>query len=225
MEPILGLGWTLNYEMYFYAVFALLMLLPRRHLFAALALYFVSTVLIGVLFDRNALMIWYWTRTNVLEFVFGAAIAEMHLRRVEIKPWLALAAIGVALAGWQLAYVHYSYGVEDADLRGFVWGAPAAILVGAVALCGRARDVLSSGKMAAYLVTIGDSSYSLYLSHMFVVRMVTLLLPVAAFGLFYPAVFIAAALSLCIVVAHFSYIWLERPVAEHGKALLGAKGG
>lgn len=225
MEPILGLGWTLNYEMYFYGVFALLLLLPRRYLFAALGLYFVSTVLIGVLFDRNALMLWYWTRTNVLEFVFGAVIAEMYLRRVEIKPWLAAIAIGVALAGWQLAYVHYSYGVEDANLRGFVWGVPAAILVGAVALCVQARDILSNGGIAAYLVMIGDSSYSLYLSHMFVVRIVTLLLPVAVFGPFYPVAFIAVALCLCIVVAHFSYIWLERPVAEHGKALLEARGG
>jgi peptidoglycan/LPS O-acetylase OafA/YrhL len=30
MEPVLGQGWTLNYEMFFYALFAIALILPRR---------------------------------------------------------------------------------------------------------------------------------------------------------------------------------------------------
>jgi len=224
MEPVFGLGWTLNYEMYFYVVFALFLLLPRRHLLPVLLVYFVITVLIGVVFDRDAMMLWYWTRTNVLEFAYGAVIAQMFLRKIEISPLVSILAITIALIIWQVAYSHYSYGVEAADLRGYVWGIPAALLVGAIALCTPLREAVEGNRFVSKLVPIGDSSYSLYLSHMFIVRIVTLVMPVAVFGLFYPAVFIVITFGLCVIVAHFSYRWLELIAVERGRSLIAVRG-
>ncbi len=37
LRPVLGQGWTLEYEMFFYALFAISMLLPRRVGLAGLA--------------------------------------------------------------------------------------------------------------------------------------------------------------------------------------------
>src|SRR3569623_79790 len=41
-HPILGLGWTLNYEMYFYVLFSFALLLPRRIGLLALTALFLS---------------------------------------------------------------------------------------------------------------------------------------------------------------------------------------
>ena len=41
MLPLLPLGWTLNYEMFFYAVFAVALILPRVGAIAAVSVLFV----------------------------------------------------------------------------------------------------------------------------------------------------------------------------------------
>ena len=47
MQPVHGLGWTLNYEMFFYVVFTAAILLPRRFAVMAVATVFLALVAIG----------------------------------------------------------------------------------------------------------------------------------------------------------------------------------
>lgn len=216
MEPIIGVGWTLNYEMFFYLVFAALLLLPRSRLLTRLILAFVGLCIAGLAISPSLVCLWYWTRSNILEFLYGAIIAEVFLRSVKIPIWLCVLLGAVAITGWQLAFVHYSAGVEDQTIRGVVWGIPAGLLVASVSLCPQARRLLSASPRLAPVIAVGDCSYSLYLCHMFVVRAATALLPVAFFGRMYPVVFIICGLALSIGVAHLSYIWFERPIHTWG---------
>jgi len=61
-EPILGLGWTLIHEMFFYLIFACLLFLPRKYLPLALAAWAALTI-IGAQFISPA--------------AFGRNIAEL----------------------------------------------------------------------------------------------------------------------------------------------------
>ena len=47
MQPIHGLGWTLNYEMFFYAVFTAAIVLPRRAAVLAVTAVFLVFVVAG----------------------------------------------------------------------------------------------------------------------------------------------------------------------------------
>jgi peptidoglycan/LPS O-acetylase OafA/YrhL len=49
MEPVLGQGWTLNYEMFCYALFAIALTLPRRIGLSALFLMFIGILASGTL--------------------------------------------------------------------------------------------------------------------------------------------------------------------------------
>ena len=45
--PVLGVGWTLNYEMYFYAIFAVLLLVPISRSVMITAVFFLACVIYG----------------------------------------------------------------------------------------------------------------------------------------------------------------------------------
>ncbi len=47
MQPVYKLGWTLNYEMFFYLVFSVVLMLPARTAVLALVGFFVSLVAVG----------------------------------------------------------------------------------------------------------------------------------------------------------------------------------
>ena len=61
LRPVLGQGWTLDYEMFFYVLFAMSMLLPRRSGLTGLAAALIGLVLIGSLARPAAAALGVWT--------------------------------------------------------------------------------------------------------------------------------------------------------------------
>ena len=124
--PTLLSGWTLNYEMYFYAVFALSLSLRARAGLVLLTAYFVGSVALGsVLPARVPFPLAYWTRPIVLEFLLGVLIGHAHLAGWRPRPPLAALLGLVALAG--LALPHET-GLSSAEWRALDYGLPAGLL-------------------------------------------------------------------------------------------------
>ena len=73
--PVFELGWTLNYEMFFYAVFAVFIGLRRSRTVIAVAALLGGLVLMGFVLQPSAAAPFFWTRPIILEFVFGMGIA------------------------------------------------------------------------------------------------------------------------------------------------------
>src|SRR5262249_60177752 len=95
-----GQGWTLNYEMFFYAAFALAMLLPRRRGIAALSLTFVTLVFLGRDLGLETPVLFTWTDGLILEFLFGVylGLAFEQGRRLPRPAAAVLLAAGMVLA-------------------------------------------------------------------------------------------------------------------------------
>ncbi|WP_321884386.1 acyltransferase family protein [Paraburkholderia bannensis] len=213
-EPVLGLGWTLNYEMFFYVVIGLLLLLGVRRVFMAVLALFVTLVVLGQLLAPENIVLRSWTHSIILEFGYGALLAHA-LRKgwcVGGKARLALLAAGIA--GWLVAAPSNA----DFVLRGIVWGLPAMAIFAALAL-GRAAPTYPR-----LLTLIGDASYSLYLTHLFVMRICSLVvwhlplgpaLQIAIFMLVFPA----AAIGVSIL----SYRHFELPTMRIGREFLKSR--
>lgn len=157
--PFFKLGWTLNYEMYFYLCFGVLLLIANTtHRFVALvALYGLSAALFYVVWPQTAVPYTY-LNPLLLEFVFGAAIAQAWLHGAMERIPLPLA-WGLILGG-VLALLYVG---EPGPEHWRVWqnGVPAAMIVAGV------LSIERHGKLpqSALLLLIGNASYSLYLSH------------------------------------------------------------
>jgi exopolysaccharide production protein ExoZ len=163
IRPALGQGWTLNYEMFFYACFALAMLLPRRAAFVALTLGLSALVWLGRDLTPADPILFTWTDGLLIEFLFGLWIGAARLGGLRAPPVLAaaLTIAGVALAIWM------DPTKGRAPLPGFVLsGVPAALIVTAAraSRAGRGRccapPICSATRPIASISSIPSSSAS-----------------------------------------------------------------
>lgn len=155
--PLLPPGWTLNYEAFFYLVFAAALFAPRRRQAAIVCAALFAAMAAGVILADPVYIL--GANPLLAEFAAGIAIALLAEHRGLPGPrgGLALMAIGIALLAIPAALGWFS------ELgRPFIWGPPAAlIVVGALA-------VEWSGALPRWpaLARLGDASYALYLIHL-----------------------------------------------------------
>ena len=153
--PVHLLGWTLNYEMFFYAVFALAILLPRRLAVLTVCVAFAVLVTIGR-YHPLPLPFSFWVNSIILEFCYGMLIALAYREGVRLPPVMAWALGIAAIAGYAAA------ATPEGEWRALFWGLPGAALVAACAL---SSTTWHPGPAGRFFGLLGDASYSLYLVH------------------------------------------------------------
>jgi len=165
---VIGLAWTLIFEMVFYYVMTVFLRITIRHAvrntIAALILFVVVGQFLGI--SRPGLVI--VMNPILLEFVMGNITAIMFQRFGRHRTaGVAILVVGILAAGLLTFYVRTNVAVEQNVLGGAnllprvgTWGIAAWLLVSGVVFWGpRVRSGL--GKL---LVAVGDGSYSIYLT-------------------------------------------------------------
>lgn len=209
---VIGPGWTLSFEMYFYLCFAVALFAgPLRGLIALSAVYLIS-VAGGLLLHPQTPWVQLMTDSLLLEFMMGAWLGYAYSRgwTVDRKLGSFLAGVGLALfgAGFWLDYDRLPSVVS--------WGVPALFLVtGSLAFEPSLRS--AAGR---FIAKLGDSSYLLYLSHVLVIDLL-LATPITALNSDpTAAIMIAFPLSIiCTVIAAFGYKWIELPLLRIAKRI------
>jgi len=203
--PIHSIGWTLNFEMYFYLVFALFLLLPRKALLPGISGLFFILVILGRVVTLESRLFWQITDPIVIEFVIGMVIGWFFVRDKTLPKGIAWACV---LAGILLLIL--SFFVRWGGHRLLFWGIPGGLIVlGALSL--EQNEIPFSGSVSK----LGNSSYSLYLSHPFTVFGVGKVLAVLSLtGYVYNASLIILAFVASVVVGIISYRLIERPSSK-----------
>lgn len=195
--PVLVQGWTLNYEMFFYVVFAGTLLLPRAWRLPAIGALFGLLVIAGGLFVSDNAMLFSFTRPIILEFVAGMVIGELWLKGKVPVPALGFALIALALSGFATIQV------AGLPFNALVCGPLAAALVVGVLALEAGRRV----RFVPAAVLLGDGSYSIYLWHTFAISVIAKV--GASMGAPAPAVFAIAVLAGT-SVGVLGYLLIER---------------
>ncbi len=208
LVPVLGQGWTLDYEMFFYALFGLAMLLPRSGAIAALAATLVGLVALGRAIQAPPAPVAVWTDGLLLEFLLGLGVGLLAERgwRLDARAAASVAALGclgaVALGPLGGPFDGLALWIRE--------GVPAALVVGGCVLGPR----WAAGRGILPLALLGDASYSLYLSHPFAVRLMRgawlALMPAGSSTLLYLLAACAAAVALGLAL----HRWVERPMTD-----------
>jgi peptidoglycan/LPS O-acetylase OafA/YrhL len=160
MQPAFGLGWTLNYEMFFYVVFTPFLLLARRAAVIGAGILLCVLVAFGPAIGPSSHLLAFWSDPIIIEFVFGMEIALIAGAGITL-PFMARVLL---VAGGIVAFHADADGV---GIRPIIYGLPAAAFVAAAALGPPAGSI---GRFEKLLVRLGDASYAMYLVHPFVMR-------------------------------------------------------
>lgn len=205
--PILVQGWTLNYEMFFYAVFTAVLFAPRRAQLALLSLALAGLAAAGLVRPPADPALATYTSLDLAEFLAGVWLGQVWLTGV-----LRGRAIGWALAALGLAAfaVEQWMGVREGPWRALYWGLPALALV-AGALCLEGAGAVPCWRLPKAL---GDGSYSVYLFHVFVVAACT-----RALGGAPEALRLAATLIASAAAGYVLFRLVERPLTAGLRAL------
>lgn len=201
--PLLVVGWTLNYEIFFYACVALTAGSFGDRKLTGVSGLIICLVATGILFNPDNPSLRFYTDPILLEFVFGILVFRTWARTRDAGP--GLTPLLVFAAGAILLFLQWERPVGD--WRVFFWGVPAAaVLYGGLG---------SLTFRSAFLARLGDWSYALYLTHVFVItfyikhavsRVVMIELPWQVHYL------IITAMSFA--VAGVFYMLVERPLSR-----------
>ncbi len=215
--PLLHVGWTLNYEAFFYLLFAISLLVPRRWRLVALGAMFAGCliglplILTGdVHFDALASYGVHGyacivTSPILWDFGLGVLIALVHRSQLRLRDRGVLACLVAITAGavvWQLLS---GYRMGHGPTR---WGLPMAALVLALTLYNKEAPIA----MPRVWVWLGDISFSLYLFHVLPQMLPRLIKhePQLMGG----GGFFVACIVMGLVLAYLAHRWLERGLSE-----------
>ena len=161
--PILTLGWTLIHELFFYIVFAVILLVPRQFLVVSLLIWASLTSLI-FLFLPTFLSLNNFTKIIAsplsLEFIAGALTAYCVIHSKIKFPVLFLIIGGVCTVFGFLIFSSLDLHVTALS-RVSVFLLPMSLLVYGCTIL----DIQNNLKVPRGLVLLGNWSYSLYLTH------------------------------------------------------------
>jgi len=206
IAPVIVPGWTLNYEMYFYLVFGLMLLLPRSARLTATLAVFSLIWLVCQLLPADSTPARFYGSLVVFEFLAGAVIGSIYMsgHRLAAPPAAALAVIAVQI----MLMVDASHLQID---RLFKFG----ILAASVVYAATAVDQSRVPKLT-WLRYVGDASYSIYITHIFVLAGARMLYPRLPLDLMRNEfVFLAICLVLSTLVGALVHWLFEAPIDRY----------
>ncbi len=208
-EPLLVVGWTLSYELLFYAVFALALCFAQRRL-PIVALVWL-TIIVGVGAFGSPANPWVRVAGSPLnvEFLLGTIVGAAVLRRAYVAPRTLFAVGGAAIFAVCIITAYAAGEFEPiVPWRPLAVGVPMALIVyGALGL--ESRGIVAP----SWLRTQGDASYALYLWHVLVIGALGAALHVGRLhGPLARVAIVVGGYALAIVVSLAIYRWLERPL-------------
>ena len=211
MRPVHGVGWTLNYEMLFYGLFALAMAFRFKTgvaaVFGALVVLVVSGMALRWPFDSSepSTLLQVWTSPILLTFGVGLLIGLARKRFSGEPPmlssWIPCVLMAAPLFAFQLS------GSDEISVIWRICTAVSAIAV--VALTAFTKLPALPERVLGYG---GDASYSLYLVHTIVIGALYKRLPdIAAYN---PVAFFAIAVLASIFAGFVVRHAIEKPLTR-----------
>ncbi len=205
-------GWTLAYEMYFYAVFAAFLDFQRTTAVKFLSLIFLMSVGLGIVSDVERIhpIFLIATNINILLFLGGVLVGVVAL---DWKPKICRNRALLVLCFFCSVVGIFSapFFIEKGIPLTVAFGPPSLVLVFTVVLLELSGWCHASIKKLAWL---GDSSYALYIIHWFVLF--------HGAGLFVlPGTSLVVALSIgslltivCVLISGCLHYCVEAPVIK-----------
>ncbi|MEO6328449.1 MAG: acyltransferase [Ginsengibacter sp.] len=168
--PILGLGYTLNFEMYFYLIVACFLKIthtPKQALFCT-SIFIISVFTVTHVFPGEFFILNFYGSDVVFEFIYGIilffiykTLKQKSLSKKGLYYGLCVCILSI------IFLIYVGYPEIPIQFRGFLFGLPALIICSVF--------VFSEGSFKTntiiykFLYKLGNASYIMYLIHPFII--------------------------------------------------------
>jgi exopolysaccharide production protein ExoZ len=214
--PVHAGGWTLNFEMFFYCVFACAIWLPRRSAVATVCVFLAALIAIGrfAKFDFAPLAV--WSDPIVIEFVFGMLLALAYRRGVRLPVAIRTALV---FAGASSIWFFAPNGTAPSQARVLMWGLPMALLFAGTVL----GDDIDFGSFTIVVKMLGDASYAMYLFHPIFAAEIIIYWTTGPLTVYPMALVLSVGVALSIVVPIAVFLMFERHVTKFIRWILSPR--
>ena len=207
-KPVIAIGWTLNYEIFFYCIIGLSLFFPYAKGWKFSALILVTLVAIGRILDLRTNPWATWTDPLMLDFVIGILVAVIYYRGAALS---SAASWGLVLVG-VLAILAYRTPADFDVMRALTMGVGMGCIVAAVTW----RKVpISFPRAGRYISLLSNQTYTMYLCHILVLKTVELVYYRIFGGWWAHIAYILFGTVVTIIASKVLYELLERHVTEH----------
>jgi peptidoglycan/LPS O-acetylase OafA/YrhL len=191
-------GWTLRYEFLFYIIFMISLFLQNKR--------FIAIIIIGLLFigqsiESNNTYFKFLTNTLLLEFLFGIFLYFFYNKYKKDNILLSVSLLTSSI-------ILLFFFMENNDLiksRAIYYGIPALLFCGAFLVLENKLQ-----KIKSFILPLGNSSYSLYLIHPFVLMGSSIILKkFNNESYLYDIILILSMLISSIIVGILTYKYIE----------------
>ncbi|ASJ72931.1 acyltransferase family protein [Granulosicoccus antarcticus] len=198
--PIVAPGWSLNFEMYFYLIFAVSLFCAQRFRIAFITLVITAVFLIAtVLNDGQSAIAEFFSKSLVFEFILGMLLAVAFKRGFRLPP---------ATAAWLLLLASCVLLIKLPLPRIFEYGIPSFLVV-------MACLYVKIGEHR-WAVLLGDASYALYLSHIFTLGVLRkFVAPHLGTGEMAAYLFVLISLIVCTLVSVVIHKYVDNWLLRH----------
>ncbi|WP_382307726.1 acyltransferase family protein [Herbiconiux sp. UC225_62] len=203
VEPLLGVGWTLTFEMFFYFIFTVALLLKAKPIWfcgIVLSVFAIGTVFRGDDWPPAAV----YFNPIILYFLVGMVIGQWTQDRsfVRLSIWM-----GYIVVLWA-AIPALDGTFSTNDVEKFIRHVGVAALLLAVVMA----EPLLAGRIPGPVIYMGDASYSLYLFHPLLAPLVPVVLAVV--GLKVGWLSVTLSVVGVVIAAALIFRFVERPITR-----------
>ncbi len=224
--PMLVPGWTLNLEMFFYAIFTITLLASIRpyQIWIVGAMFSIAMLIGPALWSESSILSFY-AQPRIFEFWIGMVIGRMYLAQKVRAP--VSAAYGLLALGFVLTLTPLTHlSAYSAALM----AGPALCVVGAI--CAERGGAMPNLPFAELL---GDTSYSIYLTHIFTLGVTRTIwgslnvgsstATIVGFAIFSMVAVVAVALLSYRYIEKPSLKWLQKLFEQHQRSRAAFRAG
>jgi peptidoglycan/LPS O-acetylase OafA/YrhL len=169
--PVLEVGWTLQFEMFFYGVTGICIILAGNKKRAALicgitvsAFYIILQIINSKVWLLN-----YYQKGLFPEFIYGLLLYRLYTRVPEKpKTPVKFIILHIMIGLFSLMYLIYSDigGFRISNNRNIYYGIPSLLLAGSIVLLEKS---IKNNRFINFCVALGEASYAMYLFHPFII--------------------------------------------------------
>jgi exopolysaccharide production protein ExoZ len=211
--PVVSVSWSLVYELFFYIMFGLTIYFGKYFARVILSIWILGIVLnsFKVINITKYFFLDFIFSNNNLEFLIGCIVAYFIINfRVKYNRGLLLIGILMVIFSWMKVIEGeiIRYSTESMLIFGFSSG---LIVLSAVSI-----DLKKSPKYPRFLIILGDASYSIYLTHVFIFGFLNQIY--IKLGFFDPLLAFILMIIITIILGGVCYFLLEKPLLFYLKA-------